>query len=43
MKVTLTVSIKQPGLDIWKKYLLNDQYYFFFKKERPGLMIETLE
>ena len=25
------VSIKWPGLDIWKKSLLNDQYYLFFK------------
>ena len=25
------VSIKQPGLDIWKKSILNDQYYLFFK------------
>ena len=24
-------SIKQPGLDIWKKSLLNNQYYLFFK------------
>jgi len=24
-------SIKWPGLDIWKKCLLNDQYYLFFK------------
>ena len=27
------VSIKLPGLDIWKKSLLNDQYYIFFKFE----------
>ena len=27
----LTVSIKRPGLDIWKKSLLKDQYYFFFQ------------
>jgi hypothetical protein len=25
------VSIKRPGLDIWKKSLLNNQYYLFFK------------
>ena len=25
-----TVSIKRPGLDIWKKSLLN-QYYLFFQ------------
>ena len=25
------VSIKQPGLNIWKKSLLNDQYYLCFK------------
>ena len=24
-------SIKQPGLDIWKKYLLNDQFYLCFQ------------
>ena len=23
--------IKRPGLDIWKKSLLNDQHYLFFK------------
>ena len=27
----LTVSINQPGLDILKKSLLNDQYYLFFQ------------
>ena len=25
------VFIKQPGLDIWKKSLLNNQYYLFFQ------------
>ena len=24
-------STKRPGLDIWKKSLLNDQHYLFFK------------
>ena len=42
----LTVSIKRSGLDIWKKSLLNKQYYLFFSNsrslERPGLIIETL-
>ena len=28
-------SIKQPGLDNWKKSLLNDQYYIFFKFYKP--------
>ena len=40
------VSIKQPGLGIWKKSLLDDQYYLFssFRSlERPGVIIETLE
>ena len=36
----LTVSIKRPGLDIWKKSLLNARYYLFFSNsrslERPG-------
>ena len=27
----LTVSIKRPGLDIWKKSLLNNPYYIFFQ------------
>ena len=27
----LTVSIERPGLDIWKKSLLIDQYYLFFE------------
>ena len=27
----LLVSIKRPGLDVWKKSLLNNQYYLFFK------------
>ena len=25
----LTVSIKYPGLDIWKQFLLSDQYYIY--------------
>ena len=40
------VSIKRPGLDIWKKSLLNNQYYLFSNSrslEQPGLIIETLE
>ena len=41
------VSIKQPGRDICKKSLLNNQYYLFFSNssslEQPGLIIETLE
>ena len=40
------VSIKQPGLDIWKKSLSIDQYYFFSNSrrlEQPGLIVETLE
>ena len=40
------VCIKQPCLDIWKKSLLNDQYYLFFfnsrSLEQPVLIIETL-
>ena len=39
-------SIKQPVLDIWKKSLLNDQYYLFFNSrslEIPGLILESLE
>ena len=28
------VSIKQPGLDIWKKSLLNDQYNLFFSNSK---------
>ena len=31
----LTVSIKRPGLDFWKKSLLNDQYYLYFKSQKP--------
>ena len=27
----LIVSIKGPGLDIWKKSLSNNQYYLFFQ------------
>ena len=37
---------KWPGLDIWKKSLLNDQYYLLSNPkslERPGLIIESLE
>ena len=30
----LTVSIKQPCLDIWKKYLLNNQCHLFFSNSR---------
>ena len=41
------VSIKRPGPGIWKKSLLNDQYYVFFSNsrslEQPGAIIETLE
>ena len=37
----LTVSIKSPGVDIWKKSLLNNNYYLFLVW--PGLLIETLE
>ena len=39
------VSIKRPGLDIWKKPVLNNQYYLSNSRslERPGLIIETLE
>ena len=40
------VSIKQPGLDIWKKSQSHNQYYLFSNSrslERPGLIIETLE
>ena len=39
-------SIKQPGLDNWKKSLSNNQYYLFSNSrnlERPGLLIESLE
>ena len=37
---------KRPGPGIWKKSLLNDQYYIFSNSrsiEWPGFMIETLE
>ena len=40
------VSVKQPGLDIWKKSQLNNQYYLFSNSrslEQQGLIIETLE
>ena len=40
------VSIKQPGLGIWKKSLLDDQYYLFSNSrslERLGFIIESLE
>ena len=39
-------SIKRPDLDIWKKSLLNNQYYLFASSrrlEQAGLIIETLE
>ena len=39
-------SIKRPGLDIWKKSLLNDKYFLFSNSrslKRPGLIIESLE
>ena len=40
-------SIKQPGLDIWKKSILNDQYHLILSNsrslEQPGLIIESLE
>ena len=29
--VMVTVSIKHPAVDIWKKSLLNHQHYLFFK------------
>jgi hypothetical protein len=39
--------MKRPGLDIWKKSLLNDQYYLFLSNskslEQQGLLIESLE
>ena len=40
------VSIKRPGLDIWKRCLSNNQYIFFPNSrslEGPGLIIETLD
>ena len=39
-------SIKQPGLDIWKKSIKRPVLSFFSNSrslERPGLIIETLE
>ena len=44
----LTVSIKPPGLGVWKKSLLNNQYILIFfsnsrSLEQPGLTIEILE
>ena len=39
-------SIKQPGLDIRKKSLLNDQCYSFSNSrslEQPDLIVESLE
>ena len=30
----LTVFIKCPGMDIWKKSLLNNQHYFFFANSK---------
>ena len=40
------VSIKQPGLDIWKNlYQMSNTIFFSNSRnlERPGLVIETLE
>ena len=42
----LLVSIKRPGLDIWKKSLLNSQYYLNLNSRsltRPSLMIESIK
>ena len=42
----ILVSIKQPGLDIWKKSIKRPVLSFFSNSrslERPSLIIETLE
>ena len=30
-KIAYNLTLKRPGLDIWKNYLLNDHNYLFFK------------